>query len=87
MTRDDAIEQLKEMYEPNEHIIIAWWDQEFVKEQCPELTDEIWEVVADWSEYKLDWSNINEDIDDYICDQIRDSLNNNNNQSQGGQDD
>ena len=86
MTRDDAIEQLTEMYAPNEHLIIAWWDQGFVKEQCPELTDEIWEVVADWSEYKLDWSNINEDIDDYICDQIRDSLNNNN-QSQGGQDD
>jgi hypothetical protein len=85
MTRQDAVNQLKNMYGPNENIIIAWWDQEFVKEQVPELTDEIWEVVADWSEYKMDWSYINEDIADYIHLKIQDSLNNN--QSQGGQDD
>jgi len=83
MTRNDAIEQLKEMYEPNENIIIAWWDQKFVKEQVPELTNDIWEVVADWSEYKLDWSHINEDISDYILKKIQNSLNNNN-QSEGG---
>ena len=83
MTRDDAVTQLIEMYEPDEHIIIAWWSQEFVKEQNPELTDEIWEAVADWSEYKLDWSHINDDMSDYIYDQIQDSLNNNN-QSEGG---
>ena len=86
MTRQDAVNQLKNMYGPNENIIIAWWDQEFVKEQVPELTDEIWEVVADWSEYKMDWSYINEDIADYIHLKIQDSLNNNN-QSQGGQHD
>jgi len=86
MTRDDAIEQLKQMYDPNEHIIIAWWDQGFVEEQISELTDEIWEDVANWSEYKLDWSHINEDIADYILNKIQDSLNNNN-QSEGGQHD
>ena len=76
MTRQDAVEQLKEMYEPDENIIIAWWDQGFVKEQIPELTDEIWEDVANWSEYKMDWSHINEDIADYIHDKIVNILDN-----------
>ena len=70
MTRQDAVEQLKEMYGPDENIIIAWWDQGFVEEQVPGLTDEIWEDVANWSEYKMDWSHINEDISDYIHDKI-----------------
>jgi len=86
MTRQDAVDELTQMYEPYEHIIIAWWDQGFVEEQIPELTDKIWEDVANWSEYKMDWSHINEDIADYISLRIQDSLNSNN-QSQGGQHD
>jgi hypothetical protein len=73
MKVQDAIDQLKEMYALNDDIIIAWWDYEFVKETNPKLTEEIWEDITGFSEYKMDWSHINEDIDWYIWDKIEDA--------------
>jgi len=73
MKVQDAIDQLTEMYDLDENIIIGWWSYDFVKEDNPELTKEIWEDITGWSEYKMDWSNINEDIGWYIWDKIEDA--------------
>ncbi len=73
MKVQDAIDQLTEMYDLDDDIIIAWWSYDFVKETNPELTEEIWEDITGWSEYKMDWSNINEDIGWYIWDKIEDA--------------
>ena len=73
MKVQDAIDQLTEMYDLDENIIIGWWSYDFVKETNPELTEEIWEDITGWSEYKMDWSHINEDIDWYIWDKIKDA--------------
>ena len=57
----DLIQNLKKWHDPEEHLIIAYWEQ-----SAFEVEDEDWVGTSDLVESKMDWSNAHDDINTFI---------------------
>ena len=59
----DAIKYLKEYPNPDEEIIVAWWD----KTAFNPMPDDVWDSAVETIDHRMDWSSTHEDIE-YIFD-------------------
>jgi len=59
MKVQDAIVQLQEMYEPNEDIIIAWWEYETFSHV---ITRDQWKEYVELVDDNTDWSDIHDQM-------------------------
>ena len=61
MKVQDVIKNLKKWHDPEEHLIVAYWEQ-----SAFDVKDEDWTAVSDLVESKMDWSNAHMDISTFI---------------------
>jgi hypothetical protein len=54
----DLIAQLEKYHDPEEHIIVAYWQQE----AFPDVEGEHWNDLADTATDDMDWSRAHEEI-------------------------
>lgn len=68
----DAIVQLQEMYDPNEDIIIAWWEYEAFSHV---VTRDQWKEYNEIVDYNTDWSDLHDQMVASFEDTIEDNEN------------
>lgn len=63
----DAIEFLKKFHNPDEEIVIAWWEKEDMN-VCFErkIPTKVWNKVCDYVSSYFDWSYVNNQLEDEI---------------------
>ena len=61
MQVQDLIKNLKKWHDPEEHLIVAYWEQAAFN-----VEDEDWTAVSDLVESKMDWANAHMDISTFI---------------------
>lgn len=49
MKISDIVEHLQEKYEPNDEIVIAWWDRDLFSNYDPDKDDDIPLTKEEWS--------------------------------------
>ena len=59
----DAIELLQKHYDPEETIVVGWWDKKDFSEDMP---DQEWEIRTRNIDYNIDWSRAHENIVAYL---------------------